>query len=63
MCNFCSGPFWTHKITFKAKHNCIQTSLHLLSAAGSIPHVEPIPASLVVASSESFSFVSNHKLN
>ena len=52
-----------HKIKSKAKYNCIPKSLHLLSTAGSIPHVEPFPASLVVQSStfSKFSFDTNCK--
>ena len=62
---FSSGPFWTHKIKTKAKYISISNILHLLSTAGPLPHVEPIPASLVVISSTlvSFSVGSNCKFD
>ena len=43
-----------------AKYTSISNILHLLSAAGPVPHAEPIPGSLVVDSSTlvSFSIVS-----
>ena len=42
--NFCSGPFWTHKIETTAKYNSISNTLHLLSTPVSIPHVGAVLA-------------------
>ena len=47
--NFSFGPVWTHKIKTKAKYISTPDILHLSSAAGPVPHAEPIPASLVIS--------------
>ena len=45
-----SGPFWTHKLKPKLKYKSISNILHLLSTLDSVPHAEPVLASLVVES-------------
>ena len=47
---FCSGPFWTHKLKPRLKYKTISNRLHLLSTPDSVPHAEPVLASLVVES-------------
>ena len=50
---FSSGPFWTQKL------KPTQNNVHLLSAAGSVPHAEPVLASLVVESKSYCKFSSS----
>ena len=44
--NFCSCPFWTHKLKPKLKYKSISNILHLMSAPDSVPCAEPVIASL-----------------